>query len=298
MKTSSVVLIIIGIVVVVSLLSIWFYPSIQDYMESNTFWNGVSDFTKINQITNIDSLGVLTNQSPNSILIEIPDVEYTLQDLSMIGQFVNAGNTLLLTDDFGYGNEVLQYLGVEARFDHNLLLDPLFCYKNEYFPRIINFSPKVESAGIKAIVFDHGTALDHVDNSQAIAWSSEISFLDLKQNGTKNANDPGGPFVVAAEIKVGKGMVELVSDSSIMINSMVSQNDNNKFIEYLMVNDNKTGDHLLDRSHLAKSSLDDMKIRWNVLRSILARPYVTVGLVLVVFLIVICLTLKKRDVFG
>ena len=45
MRVSSVLFAVVVLIIVISLLSIWFYPSIQDFMASNTMWNGIRNFS-------------------------------------------------------------------------------------------------------------------------------------------------------------------------------------------------------------------------------------------------------------
>lgn len=298
MRTSSLVMIVIGLVLVVSLVAIWFYPSVQDFMASNTMWNGVRDFTSQFNAQIIDSLNNLPSQPQQNILISIPYMTYNPDDLLRIKKFVDSGNTLLLMDDFGYGNDILAYLGIGARFDHNLLLDPLFCYKNEYMPRITDFTSAIKEKGVEAITFNHATLLDNVDDNHALAWSSVTSFVDINQNGSRDTSEPMGHFVVAAEYQVGQGTVEIVSDPSLIINTMVSQNNNYQFLESLIERNGKPTNLLLDSSHLSKSPLDVSKTNLNDMRSVLSNPYILLGLVAVVFILVPSYALRKGEIFG
>ena len=59
------------------------------------------------------------------------------------------------------------------------------------------------ASGIKIIAFDHGSALSGVAASQALAWSSSMSFMDTNQNGNLDPGEAQGPFVVAASISRG-----------------------------------------------------------------------------------------------
>ena len=295
MKTSSLALIVIAIVIVVSLVAVWFYPSLNDFMASNAMWNGI---TEQFQVADIDSLDNLGDKTGNNILIIIPYMPYNDNDLASIKQFVNDGNTLILMDDFGYGNSILEYLGTPIRFNHNIVLDPLFCYKNAYFPRITDFSSEIKEQGIKAIAFNHATILSQVNESQTLAWSSSSSFLDTNKNGTKDKNEPAGPFAVAAEFQIGKGTVKLVSDPSIIINTMVEQNDNNQFTKYLIGSNGNSGSIMLDRSHLSKTPLDSSKISLLSFKEFIANPYVIIGLVAIIFIIVTRFTLRKGELFD
>lgn len=298
MKTSSLALIVIAIVIVVSLVAVWFYPSLNDFMASNAMWNGIKAFTNEFQVADIDSLDNLGDKTGNNILISIPYTPYNDNDLAAIKQFVNDGNTLILMDDFGYGNSILEYLGTPIRFNHNIVLDPLFCYKNEYFPRITDFSSDMKEQGIKAVAFNHATVLDQVNESQALAWSSSSSFLDINKNGVKDKNEPAGPFAVAAEFQVGKGTVKLVSDPSIIINTMVEQNDNHQFTRYLIERNGNPESIILDRSHLSKTPLDSSKIGLQAVRNFMSNPYIMIGLIALIFVIVTRFTLKKGELLD
>ena len=277
---------VIILVVFVSLAAIWFYPSIQAFMASNTMWNGINKFSKEFNVQNIDSFAALPVAPKQDVLIAIPYVPYTTDELAQMKQFVENGGKLVMMDDFGYGNSFLEYAGIPARFDNTPLLDPLFNYKNEYFPRILDFNASITSSGIKVIAFNHGTALSGVSQSQALAWSSNMSFLDTNQNGNLDPGETQGPFVVAASISLGEGTVDLVSDSSMIMNAAAGSNDNNAFINYLMTSNGTPAKVLFDRSQVTKSPLDASKIQLDNVRGVLSNPYTLVGIVALVFVII------------
>jgi hypothetical protein len=178
------------------------------------------------------------------------------------------------------------------------LRDQLFCEKNPALPRITDFSPAVRDAGIRAVVFNHGTAIHNVENTHALAWSSSSSYLDVNGNGSQDEGEPAGPFVVAAEFPLGQGMVKLVADPSLITNTMVNRNDNSKFAALLTSSANPDGSLLLDRTHLNQSPLDVSKISLEKAGAILSHPYAMVGLLAVVFALIACYTLRKGEIFG
>ncbi len=296
MKTSNLLLLVLVLVLGASLLAIWFHPSVQDFMEGNTMWNGVRDFSDTFGAAYLDSLDNLTETAENSVLVAIPYVDYSDKELGSIRSFLDNGGTLLLMDDFGYGNTVLRYLDIPARFSNELLLDPLFRYKNQAMPRITDFGLAIKEASIKAIVFNYGTTLTNVGPAEALAWSSSMSFLDINQNDDLYAGDPRGPFVVAAEYRIGKGTVDLVADPSVLINSMVGRDNNHDFIRYLSKSD--PGKLFIDRSHLSKTPLDASKIGLNHARLALSNPYVLLGIVASIFAITAKFILKRGEGLG
>jgi hypothetical protein len=297
-KTSSLTALIIAIILVVSLLAVWFYPSVQDFMASNNLWNGVHDFSRDQQVAALKSTSQLTDYSGRTALVAIPYLQYSNAELDHFNQYILDGNLLVILDDFGYGNQLLERLGLEARFDGHNLLDPLICYKNSNFPRVLDFAPEVKAAGIQAIVFNHATCLQNVTAAHGLAWSSATSFVDLNHNGKQDPDEKAGPFAVAAEYRVGPGLVRLVSDPSLIINTMVGQNDNQAFSNYLLHWGSEPRRTLLDYSHLTKSTLDHSKDRLISWRVFLANPYVTIGLIAALMALVVVYVFRKGGIFG
>jgi len=283
MRLSSTLLLVVVLTAAVSLVCIWFYPSFQDFMEANTEWNGLRTFANESGATDISSLDMVPESPDKSVLIVIPGIDYSNQELAILKQFINGGGTLLLMDDFGYGNTVLTYLGVNARFSGKPLLDPLFCCRNQSIPRITDFGEQLKEREISVITLNHATTLNNVVADQIIAWSSTSSFLDINDNGTWEQDEPNGPFAVAAVLTIGKGTLKLVSDPSIIINDIFPKDNNREFIQYLTQNQGETNNILIDSSHLVKAPLDTAKERVMGLRAALSNPYALLGIIAVIF---------------
>ena len=298
MRVSSILFAVVVLVLVISLLCIWFYPSVQDFIASNIMWNGIRNFSSEFSVDNIESLDDLPDLSEKTVLVTIPYLEYSDKELANMKRFVDNGGTLLLMDDYGYGNTVLAYLGVSIRFSNKPLLDPLFCYKNQSIPRITDFAPKVREGGIDVVMLNHATTLTNVIEPEAIAWSSSASFLDINENGSWDEGEPKGPFAVAAKFRLGKGTLALVSDPSIVINAMVGRDDNYDFIRYLTRHKGEQKGMLVDSSHLTKAPLDVSKTRLIDSREVLSSPYALVGITAMIFIVVSRYTLKKGETIG
>ena len=298
MKTSRIAGLVIILVVFVSLAAIWFYPSLQAFMASNTMWNGINRFSKEFNVQNVDSVAALPAAPQQDVLIAVPYVPYTSDELAQMKQFVENGGKLIMLDDFGYGNSFLEYADIPARFDNTPLLDPLFNYKNEYFPRILDFNTDVTASGIKMIAFNHGTTLSGVSQSQALAWSSSMSFLDTNQNGNLDPGEAEGPFVVAASYTLGSGTLDLVADSSLIMNAAPGTNDNNAFVNYLMTSGGTPAKVLFDRGQVTKSSLDASKIKLNRVRGVVSNPYTLVGITALVFVIITWYIYRRGLLIG
>lgn len=298
MKLSNALLAVAALTLVVSLVCIWFYPSFKDFMETNTTWNGVRKFSNNFGAFNINSLDELPDSPDKVVLVAIPYLDYSNEELSKLRKFIFDGGTILLMNDFGYGNSVLEYLGVGARFTNKPLLDPLFCYRNQTMPRITDFNSQVKENNIDVIVLNHATTLANIAESEAIAWSSTASFLDANDNGAWEQNETKGPFVVAAELRLGKGILDLISDPSIVINTMFGRDKNEEFMKYLIQRQGETRKVLVDTSHLPKAPLDVSKEKLMSARQTLSNPYAMLGIIAVVFAVVFKYILARGEVSG
>ncbi|MCK5577727.1 MAG: hypothetical protein KAI14_05360 [Dehalococcoidales bacterium] len=295
MRVSSVLIAVVTLVLVISLLCIWFYPSIQDFMASNTMWNGIKSFSSEFGAENIDSLDDLPDLPGETALVSIPYLEFSDDELAKIKRFVSDGGTLLLMDDYGYGNSVLAYLGASVRFSNEPLLDPLFCYENQWLPKVMDFSPSVAESGINVIVLNHATAMTNAIASETIAWSSASSFSDTNENGSWDQGEPKGSLPVAVQFRLGQGRVAVASDPCILMNSMVGRDDNYSFVQYLISQNGEQMSILIDNSHLAEAPLDISKKGLASGREMLSSPYALVGVMALVFIAVSRLTLRKGE---
>jgi len=257
-------------------------------------WNGISNFNNEFDTENIDLRDDLPESPEKALLVVIPYLDYSNDELAKINQFVGDGGTLLLMDDYGYGNRVLAYLDVSPRFSNKPLLDPLFCYKNQWLPRITHFAPEMMESGIYVIMLNHATALTNVKPEAVTVWSSGSSFLDMDEDETWDEDEPLGPFAVAAEFQLGKGMLTLVSAPSIIINTMLHRDNNHDFTRYLTRHNGEDKKVLIDRSHLTKASLDISKMRLATIREQLSRPYALLSITAIIFAVVSRYTLKKE----
>jgi len=322
MKTWQLLGAVLGVVLLISIFSVWFVPSLQSFMTSNSQWNGIKNSLKeVNgkPIPSLDELDVLPEES---IIISVPYLEYTQSELEKIKNYVMSGGTLMLVDDYGFGNEVLVYLGTTIRFDGKPLLDPLFCYSNPWLPKITDFTfqmnllnkPKLvyldpgppeppvllskdSATKISLVVLNHATALVNVPDEYILAESSPTSYIDRDNNGVLSPGEQASPYPVAAKLPLGKGTVILVSDPSIFINGMLNQYDNLKFIEVILKSDDAK-DLFIDVSHLPEAPLDNVKSALVRVRDFLGQPYPILAVVGITFVSISWLVLKRGGSIG
>jgi hypothetical protein len=143
MKVIRLAALTLAVVLAVSWLSIVLYPSAQDFMRANPFWNGLRDFGDRFGAEFVTDLNQVKPSPEGSVLIAIPYLPYQDEELRQIEDFVRSGGTLLLMDDYGYGNQVLRALGLDMEFAGAALLDPYLNYRNEWLPLVVDLAPRV-----------------------------------------------------------------------------------------------------------------------------------------------------------
>jgi hypothetical protein len=298
MKLNHIVTIVLALVLMVSSLAIWVSSSVQDFMDANTNWNGIQDFYQRFEITSVEDVSDLAGVSPSAILVVIPYLPYAQDEIAGLNRFILGGGTILLMDDFGFGNGLLERFGVEARFSAELLLDPLFCDRNPLLPRISLFAEALGERGINLVTMNRGTTLTGVSEANALAWSSPSSFLDANADGVQDRDEPAGSMVLAARYNLGLGALVVVSDPSIAINTMLARGDNLTLMEYLLFQHNAGSEVLLDRSHLVESTLDVSKTMLLNFRESLSRPQSLVGVAALVMMVISLNVVGKGNRIG
>ena len=273
---------------------IWFYPSSEHFRVDNPFWNGARAFVSHFDASTLRSFDDLPDDPEGTVLVLMPYTDFTGAELAGLERYVSRGGNLILADDYGYGNEVLDYLGLDARFVGEPLIDPLFNYWNEWFPRVTDFVPSPITDDVESVILNHATSLEIGPGLEAIAQTSGSSFLDLTGNLEWDEEEPSGPLVIAARAEVGRGTAILLADPSIVINSMRGLEDNERFAKNMLKIRSPRAEILFDQSHLPEASLDETKGIFRIARDALSTPLGLMGLVTAILAVTLTPLWRKR----
>lgn len=213
------------------ILLIRFYPPTDDFNLDNPFWNGLKNFkqgTKASSVNLTSAVSFTPSPSESALFIIAPSGEFSTEEMSLLSSYLKEGGTLVLADDFGSGNSILEGLGLLSRFSRRLVVDPLFRGKASVLPKTVNLSGSL--AQINSLMFNYPTSLQ-IETGEAgiLATSSSFSYFEDSLNGQTDKKT--GPFSMIAEFSYGKGRIYLVSDSSLFINSMLKEEENGKFLK-------------------------------------------------------------------
>ena len=173
--------------------------------------------------------------APNStILIIGPRTSFSVRESIYIEHFLEHGGMLLLADDFGTGNDLLEQINGTSRFTGELLLDLSF-EKQASFVTIFDFQNRSHpiTNNVSHMLLNYPTGIVAGGNTTVLAVSSEVSWLDTNGNGKEDAGEPHGPFPVLVVEEYGEGEIILFSGPSLLINSMKEYLDNSEFRDNL-----------------------------------------------------------------
>ena len=268
--------------ILVVVIAAWFLPLDEDFRVENPIWNGSKNLSASYPVQSLESFAELPLSPRGTTLILVPYLNLTSVELEQLNSFISEGGRLILADDYGHGNQILEYLGLEVRFSGEVLVDPLINYKTKDFPKIIHFKSDLLTINTESLVLNHATCLVNTQDNSVIALSSSFSFLDRNENGTYEDDELSGPLPVICYKTLGDGQVVLVADPSLFINSMNAIDENEGFIQNIA---DTTTSLYIDQSHLPPSDLHQTKTLLARGRGYLASPLMTAGLVALVVII-------------
>jgi hypothetical protein len=217
-----------------------------DFSIYNSGWNGTSNLavstyelgnfapTLATQATGTDvTIAHLNLQeldidpATDTLMILGPSKPFSSSDGDLVRSFVTGGGILVLADDFGTGNGLLQAMGANSRFSGKLLMDLSFDRRPE-FSVCFNFADGDPlTTDLSKILLNHPSSVTVSDpNTTVIAESSIASWLDSDGDSTRDVGEPKGPFPIMAKEDLGDGTIILLSDPSVLINGMATQLDN------------------------------------------------------------------------
>lgn len=286
-----------GIVIVALVLSLQILGSSkEDFSTYNAQWDGCSrlqDFSaspENRQVFSAFSLNDLGEKDRGVLVVLNPDngVSVTQSDIANIQAFVQKGGSLLLADDFGNANALLDglALGHTVRFNQSLLVDEMRNWAGSAFPIISVSAPSKVTADVHRIDFNYGTTLDvnstsQPANAQVLAKSGPSSNLtaapqnvEASQNGT-GAKTGGLPVLMSFDY--GDGKIMLLSDPSVFANGMLEKGDNAQLYVNIianLTNGDPTAPIIFDESHRMQQPV--LAVAYSEMMSSDAQKYVFV----------------------
>lgn len=238
-------------------------PPKDDFLMENPAANGTSDLRGLVSPLNYSLQYIAANatQDPTTLLLELgPRLPFSNAESSAIDSFLRGGGTLLVTDNFGVGNQLLKSLNFPVQFSNSTIQDDLFYYNAPVFPLVYDLWPNAANASVKELVLNNAVPLTIMNNNSVtvLAKTSPFSYEDSNSNGQRDPGEASGPFPVLVSGRVDRGTVYVFSSPGSFSNSMLNDADNSRLLQFLSGQGKMTV--LLDQAHLAISDNTRIKI--------------------------------------
>lgn len=209
----------------------------EEFSRYNHGWNGTSDFfSELNphQSADIMQISDLAGAENATLLLIAPSGMYPNTDIEEFRAFTEAGNTLVIADETGTANPVLQGIGSEITIQPGMIGSIDRTYNDSY---VIVTSPTSDHplvANLSSLVLNQGVWLT---GGESLVQTSMMSWIDADLDRRISGDESFGKRVVLARERIGDGEVIVISDSAIFINSMLKVGDewgNRDFISRLI----------------------------------------------------------------
>ena len=222
-----------------------FYFSDADFNPENYWWNGMSSFSSTTNMMPLYGLSGLTSAAPgDTLLIVEPTVNYSAEDAASINSFLSRGGRVVVMDDFGKADSLLNGLDSPVTIRNVPLCQYDDFYINQSCP-IVNVSGgSLYTANVSRIVLDHPASLNITGKASVIATSTDMGWLDPNDNSNLDPDEQMGVYPVAAYSQFGNGDLIVISDPDVLVNVMVGKYDNRAFMANIL-----RGRVLVDASH-------------------------------------------------
>ena len=250
-----------------------------DFSVYNPGWNGCSDlavktnqmgkFTPNLELENKKSMDVtqkdLTEYSlsanDTSLVILGPKQRFTESESEYVHNFMKKGGVVVLSDDFGQANTLLNDLNTSSRFIGDPVLDLSFEKKPD-FGVAFNVRDSEITQNVSFVLLNKPTGIVPDKNSTSYLNTSEASWVDRNNNGIHDPDESRRHIPLLTMENYGDGKLILVSDPSIFINSMRDQLDN-KVLTNNILNYTSAGREnvVFDESHREVNLLQGMVYR-------------------------------------
>jgi hypothetical protein len=172
------------------------------------------------------------NASRSVLVVAGLDKPYTDNEAKALDRYMTAGGSILLLDDYGYGEQFALRHGIGSL--KRPLLDKSFD-RNQSFVKV---AALFDDGTVYNLLLDAPSGLQDTDaNDTALhpfMVSSADSYLDLQPNGLIDVIDKIGPFNVGVRAQVGAGALYVIADSGFVDNDMLGRADNAKFLTGLL----------------------------------------------------------------
>ncbi|WP_440951256.1 DUF4350 domain-containing protein [Methanosphaerula subterraneus] len=227
---------IAAIAIVIAILSLTWYISTapMDFSRYNVQWNGTSKFFEKIEATDVTDYSTLNSFSGATLLIIAPIQDYSSVEVEAIRSFLVRGNVVILADDYGTGNTLLQgmHSGITLLQDNLLSIDT--GYNESTAVLAYPYQSHTLLKGVSTLCLNRPSS---ILGGNPLMTTSYLSWIDTNGNHHVDRDEMLGRYTIMANETFGEGELIVISDPSIFINGMVGGGNrwsNQRFVENIV----------------------------------------------------------------
>lgn len=230
-RVSKDIIIILVFAIIISFISILInMPSTTPYSPFNTGGNGYSNLLSIKSI-NVNFVKDARELNQKTLVI-IPLRRNPGNAINqLVEDMLKYGTTIVILDEDGYSNNLLEYLRIKARVEIYKVLDEVSKIRSREFPLIElvlgNNTMKIATYRPSYIILDE-------ENTVSVAKTSRYAYADVDRNGYYTVGESMGEHLIACSWKINNGVLWLVADLDLFANNLMDLGDNIDFLYKLM----------------------------------------------------------------
>ena len=239
-------IVLVAMVIVIILLIGRFNFSEADFSLYNPAWNGMTEFSGNSSVHLLYSISDLSGAGEkNTLLIVSPLSNFSEDESGHALSFMQRGGTIIVMDDFGMANTLLENISSPITLYQAPLCDDNYYYKRQSFPVINSISQMGLTSNVSELVLNHPATLNITGNATVMALTSPLGWVDSNANLMIDRDEVYGRYPVMARTSFGEGTLYVVSDPDIIVNIMIYKGNNSVFASNIM----NSGTVYMDVSH-------------------------------------------------
>ncbi len=225
------------LLILAAVLFVHLASTTEEYSRYNIQWNGTSticDLAEERGAVEIRSPADLDGYTDAYLLIIAPDAELDEDAAASYRSFLESGNTIILADDFGTGNQILGALGSGIRILPGNLSSMDMEYSDPHTVIAYRTGNATLVDGVETLMLNRPAALE---GGEVLVQTSILSWIDADGNRHIDAAETLGKYGVVVRETIGDGEIYVIGDPSIFINAMVGLGDvrnNHRLIENIL----------------------------------------------------------------
>ena len=236
MRVSRTLVVIMILVLAVSALAtIINLPSNTSYSPFN---NGDMGYSKLITLLDAEVISSVQDIKPSNYdyVVIIPFQKHSINTsmYRVIRELILNGVIIIIMDEHGYSNRLLNELGLNITITTQPILDEVNKVGNRFYPLIRVVFPYLNKAmNITTYKPRYMILSTDVINNSVIGYTSNYAYVDLDNNGYYSLNESMNQYIVVYGRKVGNGAIIIIPDLDIGTNALINEADNTEFFKVI-----------------------------------------------------------------